>query len=46
METLNYASDFICNLADKIKELQKLLKKNNKYEFFENHITLVKKIKE
>ena len=46
LETLNYASDFICNLADKIKELQKLLKKNNKYEFFENHITLVKKIKE
>ena len=40
--TLNYASDFICNLADKRKELQKSLKKNNKYEFSENHIALVK----
>ena len=44
--TLNYATNFICNLVKKRKELQQLLKKNNKYEFSKNHITLVKKIKE
>ena len=44
--TINYASDFIYNLAKKRNELQKLVKKNNKYEFSKNHIALVKEIKE
>ena len=46
MKILNYASNFICNLTEKRKELQKLLKKNNKYEFSKNLIVLVNKIKE